>query len=52
MNETLAPPRPRRKLKWLMVAVCLLLLAGSGWLYLFRLRSANHVWNRRCIKIS
>jgi hypothetical protein len=33
MNEVLSPPGPRKNRKWLLVAACLLLIAGGGWLY-------------------
>lgn len=33
MKETLAPPQPKKKIRWILAIGCLLLLVGSGWLY-------------------
>jgi hypothetical protein len=46
MTETTAPARPRRRLKWLLIAACLLLLAGSGWLYFLLTGSGGDAFYR------
>jgi len=32
MNETLSPPQPKKKIRWMLVMASLLLIVGGGWL--------------------